>query len=267
MSIVTPFFDYFPKIKYDIRNQTFSEYEEVTNIFHRLGYIKEVLNNAASYVVYEIEEQDTPEIVAEKFYNDAGAGWMVLYANQIIDPQFDWPLNEKAFRKYIIEKYGSIETSKITYHHYEKVTERTIGDITTVTRSIIGKERYTQNNLTVPYEYYTPFESIETETTRADVTTYKADNVSAVTADADNDVVVNDQGPLATYTSYKAYNIDGETLIENIYGAAISNYDYEYNLNESKRTIKVVKAEYYSQIMEEFRTKTKSLPKYVRTFV
>ena len=41
----------------------------------------------------EIDDGETPEVVAEKIYGDAGAAWVVLLANSIIDPQFEWPLN------------------------------------------------------------------------------------------------------------------------------------------------------------------------------
>ena len=117
---VSQYFDLFPKIKYDINGDGHNT-ETVTNIFKRIGILREVLSNAGSYVLYEIEEGETPEILAEKVYNDAGAGWIILYANKIIDPQFDWPMSDQVLKGYIISKYGSVENAQITYHHYEKV--------------------------------------------------------------------------------------------------------------------------------------------------
>ena len=85
----TPFFDYFPKVKYDINRSQYPNYETVTNVFFRLAILKDVLSNTSSYYVYDIESDDTPEIIAEKVYGDSGAGWIILFANQIIDPQFE----------------------------------------------------------------------------------------------------------------------------------------------------------------------------------
>ena len=49
---VSPYFDLFPKIQYDIDGDGLKT-EEVTNIFKRLGILKKVLSNASSYVLYE----------------------------------------------------------------------------------------------------------------------------------------------------------------------------------------------------------------------
>ena len=69
----TPFFDLFPKVKYDINKSLYPTYESVTNILFRLAILKNILSNTSSYYVYDIESDDTPEIVAEKVYGDAGA--------------------------------------------------------------------------------------------------------------------------------------------------------------------------------------------------
>ena len=49
--------------------------------------------------------------------------------------------------------------------------------------------------------------------------------------------------------------------------AAVSVYDYEYELNEKKRHIQVIKPMYYAQIMAEFETLTGTLPGHVRRLV
>ena len=118
----TPFFDSFPKINYDInKNNIIENNETVTNIFFRIGILKKIVNNMASYYTYTVEDSETPEIVAEKNYGNPNAGWIVLYANQIFDPQFDWPLGYDAFKNYIELKYGSLEKATQGVHHVEKV--------------------------------------------------------------------------------------------------------------------------------------------------
>ena len=72
--VYTPFFDRFPKVNYDINlSKVNPKYETLTDVFVRVGIIREVLNNAASYYIYLIEDGDTPEILAEKVYEDPGA--------------------------------------------------------------------------------------------------------------------------------------------------------------------------------------------------
>ena len=257
---VSPYFDNFPKIPYDINGDGLNT-ETVTNIFRRMGILRDVLSNASSYVLYEVEENDTPEIIAEKMYNDAGAGWIILYANQIIDPQFDWPMNDEVFRKYIVRKYGSVANAQTTYHHYEKVVETRVGDQVYTRTYEVNKERLTENALDVPYTYYTPYSGNLVLTVDTNLVT--ADNVM-FTADHSNHYSYDDTS-LPEYYSYEAHEVNNKTVYLNTYANAVSNYDYEYNKNDEKRFIKVIKAAYYNQIMSEFKKTIGDTPKYIRT--
>lgn len=229
------YFNKLPKIKYDItQNRVDPQYETVTNIFFRVRVIREVLNNISSYFVVAVEDGETPEIIAEKVYNDAGAGWIITVANQIIDPQFEWPLDYASFNKYLINKYGSIENAETQIHHYDMVITRELqpDNVISEHRYVVNKEKLTDNNLNVPYNYYT--------------------------------IHGSDPGSLANVQEVNTYNIEGKTVVETIKGEAISCYDYEHDLNEGRRLIKCIKKEYYLQIMDEFTELTKSQPKFRR---
>ena len=260
MSDISSYLDSFPRVDYSIsedKNIT----ESVTNIFKRYAMLRDVLSNAGSYVLYEVEDNETPEILAEKVYNDAGAGWMILYANKIVDPQFDWPLSDINFKKYIIEKYGSISNAVTTYHHYEKIVETSVGDQTYTRTYLVNRERLTENKLDVPYTYFQPYSNNYFLT--ADTVLITADNVY-FTVDHSNHFSYDDTS-LPEYYSYEAHNVNDTTVFLNTYGRAVTNYDYEQEMNDNKKYIKVIKAQYYAQIMSEFRTLTQSQPDYLRT--
>jgi len=259
-STYTPFFDIFPKIQFDINRSQYPTYETVTNVFFRLSVIRSVLNNTASYYVYDIEGNDTPEIVAEKVYGDAGAGWIVVYTNQIIDPQFDWVLGDDAFNKLIISKYGSYENAHATPHHYEKVVERTVNGVTTVTTFHIDLVQLSDNIPDVPYE---TFDSYIKQFT-IDSTDFTVDN-TLITADT---TIYNSNfaslEQIQVNKVYNTYNIDGQTVNVVEYVRAVTNYDYEAEINDAKRQIKVIKSQYYPQIMQEFRKMVGDAPSYIR---
>ena len=96
------FFDQFPSIIYDIDGNVISKYDNVTNIFFRLQVVQSVLNNISSYYLHVVSDSETPEIIAEAVYGDPEAHWIILLANNIIDAQYDWPLNPTSFGSYII---------------------------------------------------------------------------------------------------------------------------------------------------------------------
>lgn len=111
------YFNKFPKLFYTKDSKT----NLVTNILARVSTIKENLDVNAIFYQYDIQEGDTPEIIAHKYYGDAGYHWVVLLFNDIYDPYYDWPMTYQQFIAYINDKYGSQANAQITTHHYEKI--------------------------------------------------------------------------------------------------------------------------------------------------
>lgn len=117
------FFDQFPRVFYDINRATHrpSNYELPVNVLIRVRVLVERLDQAFHYYDHTIKEVETPEILAENFYGDPEAHWLILMTNNITDPQYDWPLNSRSFDKYIISKYGSKETAETTWAEWYKI--------------------------------------------------------------------------------------------------------------------------------------------------
>jgi len=226
------FFDKFPVVLYDISGKQRSNFVLSRNIFVRLRIIREVLSNMSTYYEHIIQDDHTPEILADKVYGDPEAHWIILLANNIHDPQYDWPLNSNDWNAYMIAKYGSIETAQTTYRHYEKVVNREETSTGTITefRYVVNQANLASNLSstlnTVPYDHY---------------------------------------GNLAEDQEVSTYNLQtGKTVVEIISREAITYYDWELNLNEAKRTIKIIKPEYYRQISAEFDRLVKYEPSYIR---
>ena len=221
------FFGSFPIRGYSLSDAKYKDYQLVTDIFLRFGIIKGVLDNISAFYEYTITDNDRPEILAEKVYGDAQAHWVILYANDMIDPQYDWPLNDTDFNKYIIGKYGSIANSQITIHHYEKVINRTesLSDITTESKIIVDFQPKANNNIQVPYDYYTNLPETQ---------------------------------------SVSTFDISGKTITEIISRNQVSNYDYELELNENKRPIKIIKPQYYGAILRNLEAITGTQSSFIR---
>ena len=98
------YFNYFPKTVYTLNSL---DVETVTNITSRFGFEQSFKDNSAVYYEYDIQDGDTPEIIASKFYDSPEQHWAVLMINNIVDPQFDWPLDQRTIISYINEKYSA----------------------------------------------------------------------------------------------------------------------------------------------------------------
>ena len=78
------------------------------------------------YYDYTIKQNERPDQLAEKFYEDPYLDWVILMSNEIIDPYYDWVLEDDVFRRYMEEKYSmSIYETKnlVLYYKYTGVGE------------------------------------------------------------------------------------------------------------------------------------------------
>jgi hypothetical protein len=126
----------------------------LTNLLARASIIPEALKSPLLYYTYDIQEGDTPEIVAHKYYGDSYRYWIVLFANQIIDPQWDWPLSGSNFNKYIVDKYTEFNPYA-TPHHFEKIIQQTDIQTGTVTTNVVSVDEDTYNGITEETNTYT----------------------------------------------------------------------------------------------------------------
>ena len=91
------YFNKFPLIK---RNK-----ETVVDITRRAKLSNSV--TATQYLPYTIKEGLRPEDVAHLYYDDAELAWLVLLANNIIDPYTDWPKSQSNLDNYIRKQYAT----------------------------------------------------------------------------------------------------------------------------------------------------------------
>jgi hypothetical protein len=166
----------------------------------RCSIIPEILKNPLVYYSYDIQEGDTPEIIAYKYYGDSYSYWIILYANQILDPQWHWPLQSSILESYISDKYNF--NTKETIHHYEKIITKynSNTNTTTIEKYIIDEDSYDNLN--------------ETTFERSMAT-----------------------GPFSVKTSRKT----------------VSYFDYEVDLNESYRNIKILNSAYVGELEQQFK--------------
>jgi hypothetical protein len=153
------YFDTLPKIVYTSPQKTSSVY---TNLMARVSLIPTLFKNPLLYYKYDLQEGDTPEIVAYKYYGDSYRYWIVLFSNQIMDPQWDWPLSYTAFNAYINDKYGynkstgmwSVFDPYATAHGWQKIITQYDVNTQTTTVNTIGIDEDTYNNLNLSNNSY-----------------------------------------------------------------------------------------------------------------
>ena len=116
------YFTSFPVIPYDSVGN--GDFKFVTNLLKRVGVRAKVKANVSVFDTYDLKEGETPEMIADKLYDDPELHWVVLLMNDITDRYHQWPLNYNQFLAHINDKYDNIDAT----HHYE--IAQTSGDTT-----------------------------------------------------------------------------------------------------------------------------------------
>lgn len=104
-------FSEYPSIEYDNKASV--------NILVR-GKIRDaILEKSALYYKHVVKNDERPDILSTKYYGNSKYTWAIFYANNIFHPVLDWPLDYQNFNNFLTNKYGSVERSMSTIHHYE----------------------------------------------------------------------------------------------------------------------------------------------------
>lgn len=58
------------------------------------------------------------DVLADAYYQDAEQDWIIYLSNQIIDPYYNWYLDEADFQSYVSDKYGDADVPKEKIKYY-----------------------------------------------------------------------------------------------------------------------------------------------------
>ena len=95
---MSKYFQHFPYILYND--------EVVTDITRRSSVLKKLEGNPYLFLPYTIKEGDTIETIADDYYGDPGLSWLIVMANNIIDPIADFFKDYQTFNEFVIQKYS-----------------------------------------------------------------------------------------------------------------------------------------------------------------
>lgn len=159
-----PNFDYISRLP----NAKLSDYVRVKNLFKRAKLREDIFKELAFFERYTIEGDDRPDNVAFKIYDDSTFDWVVLISNNIINIQSEWPLPQRDFDRFLLDKYGDYDTLYNGIHHYETQEVKNSNGVTIVPEGLEVQDGYT----TSYYDFFLD-QQIDTGNISVPVTNYE----------------------------------------------------------------------------------------------
>jgi len=224
---------------------------EVTNITNRVAFLQSIKDNNFLTFEYQVDDGESPEAIAYNFYGDASLHWVILLLNDIYDPIYGWHLDIKEMVRYLIDKYGDLESAGGGYggiHHwyYDGIDLDEVKELSSFTIFDGGSSFQVGDKV------------ISTQGALKEVV------LEVLTVDGGGSATslsIVDAG-VFTSDSQAQFNLIGghgvDLVIDGTYSipseaVAISNRQYEEAINNEKRNIKILYPENIIQIKQELQ--------------
>ena len=210
MRRMSKYFNYFPKTIYQLSDNTVDSALKITS---RFNFEQNFKDNSAVAYEYDVQDGDTPEIIASKMYDSPERHWIVLAMNDIVDAQWDWPLDYRTLISFIDDKYTAN------------------ANVAAGQTGLVWAQQNTQS-------YY----SVEKRTT------VKNGEYLEKKVQVDANTYAN-----VSVTSSNVTLKDGNQITISVTKESKTYYDYELAENENKRQIKILKPEFAYALEQELK--------------
>jgi hypothetical protein len=204
------------------------------------------------YEYYDIQEGETPEIISEKVYGTAFYHWTLMLANQKYDYANDYPLTAAELAEYVTAVYGAGKEDHI--HHYvmadtgvqkEGINQLVLTNVTSGAVDLVKEGALLTNA-----DGYKGAVSIG-----GIITPSNGSTITVSVYIREGRFSVSDHIQLYDYTASEHPTITlavTSSYIPEIY-VPVTNSQYEDQVNESKRRIKIISPDVIERVVQEFQ--------------
>ena len=262
------------------------------NIFAKIAFQKIVQENYEIYHPFTIQEGDRPDTIAYLYYGDPGYDWIVCYSNNIVDQYYDWYMSEDVFKDFITSKYGSVTAAKRNVKFYRSnyiddysMIEPSAYNALSSVQKAFWSPLTRQDDVIFKYERkkedimyktnkveelsislvgntaFTGGEYVYQQSGGVTVASATVDVANSTTA-----ILTNIVGALSTSYNLKGGDSGANATVSSIttlstcipaeiqsYFSPVSFFDYEDEINEEKKNIRLIDVSYIQSIEEEFK--------------
>lgn len=268
------FFDKVPTISYN--GQT------VKNIFARATISDQTKSNRLVYYPYTVKEDDTIDGMSNNYYDSPKYMWLIWMSNDVVDPYYDLALNQDDFLSYIEAKYGSADVAMSTIKCYRNNWYDNGNQISKDQYALLAPNYFKYYDPVVNNDYQVlaykrkQYDDIVTTNMSIGVTldrpvsynfddSFKADNNNfgyVSVSDGSNYVIIQH----ITGSIAPGDVIDGATVTDvvqlsqtiawtdSMMWSSVTNYEYEVELNEAKKSIHLIDARYRDTVESELQS-------------
>lgn len=221
----------------------------IPDIFKRVVLAAQT-KNSNLFEQYQLIEQETPESVSYNYYESVDYYWVILTLNSIASRYFQWPLNSQELGQYIESVYGNKSSLFFTDTQLQNFILCNIKSVSfgSTTKKVLECDR-NLNKLVIEKVTDAQVQS-DTVFNLLDINNKVISSIIPSRVVYENQYAIHhfiDESKTQPKQLIQQY-VSGESNVE-----FISNADYETELNEEKRNIVLIRPEYITTIVNEYK--------------
>jgi len=207
----------------------------ITDFFRRVHLGSDFSKYSVFLLPYIVGDGETPEMVSNRFYNNPLYHWVVLLVNGIIDPRTEWVMTDRQLNELIYDKYDfTVYVPDSDEYSIDDVVVSSNGGNFIVTG--ISEFFITMNSTNGPINLATSDTLINTTQESASL---------SITSVIDPTETIHHYID-STINLVVDYNIANPNLVP------VTNFQYEQEVNEQKRLVKVLDSKYLNEFVKDF---------------
>lgn len=273
--------NYFDKLPTITHNNNLSK-----NLLARARLSDSIKGNKTAFYPYTLDPEDRIDTLSNLYYEDPGYSWLIWLTNNVVDPYFDLPLSDSDLYEHITAKYGSYDlaASKIklyrnnwydytdstitplqfnslangTQKYYEPVLDNVLNVAKYVRKrhdDTVATNKVQSIAISAVTGTFTIGEMVQTNgTNRAFVTFANATTITVqhITGTLSGTITGQESGATATVGSV-LYTKQPIGTADIPFWSPVTFLEYEQDLNEAKRVIKLLDVRYTSQAVNDLK--------------
>lgn len=258
----------------------------VKNLLSRARLSPSMKKQKTAFYPYTIDAQDRIDNLSNLYYENPGYSWLIWLTNNTIDPYFDLPLTEEDLLSHIVAKYGSYDIAQrniklfrtnwydntddqLTVSQfnalassYKKYYEPVLDNVLNVAKYVrkrrdetVATNKIVSAAISSVTGTFVIGEEIQVNGTNYAFCTY----ASAISLTLQH-VIGTISGTVTGQTSGATATIDSITVLketvaaqDNSFWSPVTFLEYEQELNEAKKQIKLLDVRYASQAESDLR--------------
>jgi hypothetical protein len=259
----------------------------VKNLMSRSRLSDSVKRNKTAFYPYTMDAEDRIDTLSNLYYENPGYTWLIWLANDIVDPYFDVTLNQDDFIDHITAKYGSYDLAarKIkvyrnnwydytdvsitpsqfnslangTQKYYEPVLDNVLNVAKYVRKrhdDLIATNKMQSVAISSVAGTFKVGEEVQTNGTNYAFVTYVGDTsltIQHVTGTIATSITGRESGATATVDSVYTFEPQPISAVDAPFWSPVTFLEYEQDLNEAKKVIKLLDVRYTSQAVNDLK--------------